>query len=68
MTPEALLLMLAAEDLRRTDPETYAAMELATRQGCQTLLQIEFGPSAQVSLGWRDDYGVTRWVHATPLQ
>jgi hypothetical protein len=62
------LLMQVAEDLRHTDPITYAALELATRQGCRTLLQVELGPEAQVSIGYRDDYGVTKWVHAIPLQ
>ena len=68
MTPQAQLLMAVAEDLRRTDPQTYAALELATRQGCQTLRQVALGPESQLSLGYRDDYGTTRWVHAIPLQ
>lgn len=68
MTPAAQLLMHVAEDLRRTDPTTYAALEQATRSGCATLVQIQFGPDASISLGMKDDYGTTRWVHATPLQ
>jgi hypothetical protein len=68
MTPQAQLLMQVAEDLRKSDPLTYAALELASRNGCTALLQVELGPSSQVSLGWRDDYGTTRWVHAIPLQ
>ena len=68
MNPHATLLMLVGEDLRRTDLAAYDAMETAIRQGCQLLMQIEFGPAAQASIGWRDDYNVTRWVHATPLQ
>lgn len=68
MTPQAQLLMQVAEDLRKTDPMAYDALEIASRQGCKTLLQIELGPEPQVSLGFRDDYGVTRWVHALRLQ
>lgn len=68
MTPAAELLMLVAEDLRRTDPTTYAALELATRQGCATLLQIQLGPDASIALGTRDDYATVRWLHSCPLQ
>lgn len=68
MTPQAQLLMAVCDDLRATDPETFAALETATRQGCQTLLQVQLGPEAQLSIGYRDDYGTTRWVHAIPLQ
>lgn len=68
MTPQAQLLMAVAEDLRKSDPTTFEALETANRQGCKTLLQIELGPEAQLSLGFRDDYGKTRWVHAIPLQ
>ena len=68
MTPQAQLLMQVAEDLRRIDPQGYAALEVATRQGCATLMQIEIGENPQVSLGFRDDYGKTRWVHAISLQ
>lgn len=60
--------MAVAEDLRLSDPQTFEALEMATRQGCQTLLQIQYGPDAQASLGYRDDYGTTRWVHAISLQ
>lgn len=68
MTPQAQLLMTVAEDLRASDPATFRALEEATRQGCRTVLQVDLGPGAQVSLGFRNDYGVTRWVHAIPLQ
>lgn len=67
MLAHAALLMMVAEDLRRTDPGTYAALDEATRHGCRTLLQIELGPDSQLSLGYRDDYGTTRWVHAITL-
>lgn len=68
MTPQATLLMRVCEDLRATDPESYAALEVASRQGCATLLQIDLGETPQLSVGFRDDYGTTRWVHAMPLQ
>lgn len=68
MRAEAQLLMLVAEDLRTGDPETFTSLETATRNGCKTLLQIELGPDSQLSIGYRDDYGTTRWVHAIPLQ
>ena len=68
MTPQEQLLIEVAEDLRRTDAAAFAALELALRQGCVTLLQLELSESPQVSLGFRDDYGLTRWVHAKPLQ
>lgn len=68
MTPAATLLMQVAEDLRHTDPTTYAVLELATRQGCATLVQIQFGPDASIALGTRDDYATVRWLHSMPLQ
>lgn len=64
----AQLLQLVAEDLRLSDPTTYDALEIATRQGCTTLVQLAYGPEGNISLGYRDDYGKTRWVHAIPLQ
>lgn len=67
MTPQAQLLMTVAEDLRRTDAAAHDALMLAAQQGCTTLLQIELGRQAQLSVGFRDDYNVTRWVHAIPL-
>lgn len=68
MTPQAQLLMAVGEDLRLSDPASYAALEQAVRNGCATLLQIEIGETPQLSVGFRDDYGVTRWVHAISLQ
>jgi hypothetical protein len=62
------LLMHVAEDLRLTDPKTYAALETATRAGCATLIQFECGPGATIAIGTRDDYGHVRWLHSCPLQ
>lgn len=71
MNPVAQLLMFVAEDLRSSDPTTYQALEEASRNGCATLVQIEVGPQGAVNtvaIGFRDDYGTTRWAHAMPLQ
>lgn len=68
MSPQAMLLMAIAEDLRKTDRPSYDALILASQQGCSTLMQIEISREPQLSLGFRDDYGVTKWVHAMPLQ
>lgn len=68
MTPQASLLMHVAEHLRLTDPETYRALETATRAGCTTLIQYECGPEATIAIGTRDDYGHVKWLHSCPLQ
>ena len=52
---------------RPPDAAAHDALMLAAQQGCTTLLQIELGRQAQLSVGFRDDYNVTRWVHAIPL-
>lgn len=67
MTPQAALLMHVAEDLRLTDPATYAALAEGANNGATTIVQFTCGPEASVSLGMRDDYGTLRWVHSCPL-
>lgn len=62
------LLALVAEDLRATDPVTYNALSLAISQGARAEVQIKFGPEASISLGFRDDYERSRWLHTCPLQ
>ena len=64
MNPLAEVLMRVVEDLRATDKTTHDALVLATRQGCKTLVQIEYGPEPSISVGYRDNHGMTRWVHA----
>jgi hypothetical protein len=67
MTPAAQLLMTVAEDLRKSDPATYAALTEGAHNGATTIIQFTCGPEATIAVGLRDDYGSLRWLHTCPL-
>jgi hypothetical protein len=67
MTAQAQLLMKVAEDLRLTDPATYAALAEGANNGATTIVQFTCGPEATIAIGMRDDYGSLRWLHTCPL-